>query len=97
MSQTKVSEIAISSYGVTLQLSARTLTKASKKLRTGEKTNLTKGKAPETDVAAALYIAGILENEPRTQAKVGQATGVSANTLQRRKTQFDRIWGIRKQ
>lgn len=96
MSKPNAFERSISSFGISLQLSRSTVTKASDIFKEAENASLTKGKRPEASVAAALYIAGILENEPRTLAEVGKATGVSVNTVQRYKTQLVRELSIRK-
>ena len=97
MSQNKPSEIDLHSYSVKLQLSLKTQKKTIGIISDAENAGLTVGSAPESIVAAALYIAGILENEPRTLADIGEATGVSQHTVQRQKTRLVRELSIRKQ
>ena len=67
-----------------LKLSPKTQKRAKAILVAAERTGLTARKAPASLMAAALYIAGILERERRTQQLIGQVTGVSATTIQTR-------------
>jgi transcription initiation factor TFIIB len=78
------SGVDITSYVSQLELSSKTQKRAESILVDAEKAGLTSRKAPESLVAAALYIAGILEGERRTQEKIGQVTGVSPQTIQTR-------------
>lgn len=67
-----------------LELSPKTQKRAQAILVAAERTSLTARKAPASLMAAALYIAGILEGERRTQLMIGRVTGVSTTTIQTR-------------
>ncbi len=78
----------ISSYVNQLQLSPNTKQRAEVILLDADRVGLTSSKAPESLIAAALYIACILEDERRTQKQIGQVTGVSPHTIQTRYRQL---------
>ncbi|MFW9985363.1 MAG: hypothetical protein ACFFDJ_02240 [Candidatus Odinarchaeota archaeon] len=78
----------ISSYVNQLQLSPNTKQRAEVILLDADRVGLTSRKAPESLIAAALYIACILEDERRTQKQIGQVTGVSPHTIQTRYRQL---------
>ena len=89
-------ELEISSYATPLHLSSKTQTHARDIVARAEAAGLTARKKPEAIIAAAIYIAGILEDEPHTLAEVGKVTGVSPNTVQKHKTRIVRELGISK-
>lgn len=97
MAQPSLSEMDISAFTTRLQFSPKTKTKTIAILAAAEQAEYSRGKSPKALIAAALYIAGILEDEPRSLAEIGQVTEVSQNTLQKHKTQLVRELGIRKQ
>lgn len=72
----------VTSYVSQLQLSSKTQKRAEKIISEAQKANLTSGKSPDTLVAAALYIASILEEDRRSQSEISQVTGVSLSTIQ---------------
>lgn len=78
----------ISSYVNQLQLSPNTKQRAEVILLDADRAGLTSRKAPESLIAAALYIACILEDERRTQKQIGQVIGVSPHTIQTRYRQL---------
>ncbi|MFX1318141.1 MAG: hypothetical protein ACFE9O_03250 [Promethearchaeota archaeon] len=82
MNSPEISEYDLAPYIDELRLSSKTRERAQLILIDAEQAGLTVRKAPESLMAAALYIACILENERRTQEAIGQATGVSASTIQ---------------
>ena len=88
MSLTNQSQYNISPYVNQLQLSSNTQKRAEAILFDADRVGLTSRKNPESLIAAALYIACILEDERRTQKKIGQVTGVSPQTIQTRYRQL---------
>ena len=67
-----------------LELSSSTQDQAEAILIAAEQAGLTSRKTPASLMAAALYIASILEGERRTQQVIGQVIGVSASTIRTR-------------
>jgi transcription initiation factor TFIIB len=67
-----------------LELSSSTQDRAEAILIAAEQAGLTSRRTPAGLMAAALYIASILEGERRTQQAIGQVIGVSAATIQTR-------------
>ena len=88
MSLSNQSQYNISPYVNQLQLSSNTQKRAEAILFDADRAGLTSRKTPESLIAAALYIACILEDERRTQKKIGQVTGVSPQTIQTRYRQL---------
>jgi transcription initiation factor TFIIB len=88
MKSPNISEYDLSPYIDELHLSAKTQDRAAAILMDAERAGLTLRKTPESLMAAALYIACILEKERRTQGAIAQVTGVSANTIQTRYKQL---------
>ena len=88
MKNPKISEYDLAPYVEELQLSSRTQKCAEAILVDAEQAGLTARKAPESLMAAALYIACILEGERRTQGDISQVIGVAANTIQSRYKQL---------
>ena len=71
-----------------LDLSSSTQDRAEAILIAAEQAGLASRRTPASLMAAALYIAGILEGERRTQKAIGQVTGVSTTTIQKRYRQL---------
>ena len=88
MNGLKISGYDLSPFVDELQLSSRTQKRAEAILVGAAQAGLTARKAPESLMAAALYIACILEGERRTQGDISQVIGVSANTIQSRYKQL---------
>lgn len=79
-----------------LQLSSKTQKRAEKIISEAHQANLTLRKSPDTLVAAALYIASILEEERRSQSEISKVTGVSLSTIQIRYKELVRKLNIRR-
>ncbi len=88
MKSPRISKYDLSPYVGELELSSRTRVRAAAILVDAEQAGLTARKAPESLMAAALYIACILEGERRTQGDISQVIGVAANTIQSRYKQL---------
>jgi transcription initiation factor TFIIB len=88
MALPKQTQYDITSFINQLQLSPNTQKRAEVILHDVERAGLSSRKAPESLIAAALYIACILEDERRTQKKISQVTGVSPSTIQTRYRQL---------
>jgi transcription initiation factor TFIIB len=71
-----------------LELSSSTQDRAEAILIAAEQAGLTSRRTPAGLMAAALYIAGILEGERRTQQVISKVTGVSTTTIQTRYRQL---------
>ncbi len=71
-------------FGRQLLLTSKTMKRAEHILAKADDAELTSGIRSMSLVAAALYIACILENERRTQERISQVTGVAPSTIQRR-------------
>ena len=82
MSTTSLSNYNLAPFVNELELSSRTRERAAAILIAADQAGLTERKLPASLMAAALYIAGILEGERRTQQTIGQVTGVSTTTIQ---------------
>jgi transcription initiation factor TFIIB len=96
MKQSTPVKLTISQYAAQLHLLPNTQTRAKEVIAQAETAGLTAGKNPEAIIAAALYIAGILEDDPHTLAEVAKVTGVALNTVQKHKTRIVLELGIRK-
>lgn len=83
MNSAKQSRIDLIPIGAQLLLTSKTIKRAELILAKADDAKFTSSKKPASLAAAALYIAGILENERRTQEKISQATGVAPSTIQR--------------
>jgi transcription initiation factor TFIIB len=86
----------VASYVSQLHLSPKTQKRAEKIISKAEQASLTSGKSPSTLVAAAIYIASIVEDERRSQSEISQVTGVSVTTIQIRYKELVRKLNIRK-
>jgi transcription initiation factor TFIIB len=84
----KIFDYDLSSYVDELKLSAETRKRAEAILVDAVQAGLTSRMAPESLIAAALYIACILGDERRTQEQIGQVTRVSTHTIQTRYRQL---------
>ncbi|MFX1245677.1 MAG: hypothetical protein ACFE8F_12045 [Promethearchaeota archaeon] len=89
------SKYNIKPFVTQLHLSATTQDRAEAILSDAERMCLTSKKAPESLMAAALYIACILEGERRTQKTIGQVIDVSPHTIQRCYRQLVHVLEIR--
>ena len=87
----------ISDYSNRLDFSPSTQSQAEDILLRIRESQINSKKSLNTLIAVALYIAGILENEPRTMAQISQVTGVSQGTIQKRKTKIVRDLGTRRE
>jgi len=96
MTQPAPVKLTVSPYAAQLHLSPTTQTRAKEVIAQAEAAGLTVGKKPEAIIAAALYIAGILEDEPHSLSEVARVTGVAPNTVQKHKTRIVLELGIRK-
>lgn len=67
-----------------LDLSEKTRKRTVHILRQAHHSGISSRKAPQSILAAALYIAAILENERRTQQQISEVTGTSSTTIQLR-------------
>jgi len=87
---TPKAEEYISRFASKLDIGAKVQTRARDILEKAYTMGLNSGKGPKGLVAAALYIAGILEDERRTQGDISKAIKVTEVTLRHRYTEFDR-------
>ncbi|MFX1243900.1 MAG: cyclin family protein [Promethearchaeota archaeon] len=97
MPQPESTELAITAYAIKLNLPHTTQKRAIQIFVKTTSTSFSPRKKVKAIIAATLYIAGILEEEPRTLSEVGWVTGVSPNTVQKHKTQIVHELGIRKE
>ncbi|NVM30816.1 MAG: transcription initiation factor IIB [Candidatus Helarchaeota archaeon] len=74
----------VSRFSEELQLSPHVQKEASKILGSARKKDLTIGKDPKGLAAAALYIAGVLEGERRTQRDIARVSHVTEVTIRNR-------------
>ena len=74
----------VSRFSEELQLSPHVQKEASKILGSARKKDLTTGKDPKGLAAAALYIAGVLEGERRTQRDISRVSHVTEVTIRNR-------------
>lgn len=86
----------VAPYASQLQLSSKTQKRAEEIISNAKQACLTSGKAPDSFIAAALYIASILEEERRSQSAISQVTGVSLSTIQTRYKELVRSLNIRR-
>ncbi|MHA1860008.1 MAG: transcription initiation factor IIB [Candidatus Asgardarchaeia archaeon] len=71
-------------FGAELKLSGRTLEKAIEILHEAKKARITAGKDPTGLAAAAIYIAGLLTGERRTQREIADVARVTEVTVRNR-------------
>lgn len=71
-------------FGAELSLSGRTLKKAVEILNQAKKNRITAGKDPTGLAAAAIYIAGLLTGERRTQREIAEVARVTEVTVRNR-------------
>lgn len=77
-----------------LMLNGRTVMKATEIIRQAKEQCVTIGKAPNGIAGAALYIAGILENDRRTQREIARVSRVTEVTIRNRYKDLVRSLGI---
>ncbi len=77
-----------------LMLEGRTVKKATEIIKQAKEKYVTIGKAPGGIAGAALYIAGILEDDRRTQREIAQASRVTEVTIRNRYKELVRVLGI---
>ncbi|TFG32457.1 transcription initiation factor IIB [Candidatus Thorarchaeota archaeon] len=77
-----------------LMLEGRTIKKATEIINQAKEKYVTIGKAPGGIAGAALYIAGILEEDRRTQREIAQASRVTEVTIRNRYKELVRVLGI---
>ncbi|MCD6513397.1 MAG: transcription initiation factor IIB [Candidatus Asgardarchaeum sp.] len=74
----------IPKFGQELKLSGKTLEKAIEILQEAKKARITAGKDPTGLAAAAIYIAGLLTGEKRTQREIAEVAHVTEVTVRNR-------------
>ena len=84
----------VARFGSELGLSGETQAKALELIRKFERREGTSGVAPHGVAAAAIYIAGKLMEEPRTEEEVADAAGITSVTVRNRKRQMCEVLGI---
>jgi len=77
-----------------LVLEGRTVKKATEIIRNAEEKFVTIGKDPGGIAGAALYIAGIIENDRRTQREIANISRVTEVTIRNRYKELVRVLGI---
>ena len=77
-----------------LMLEGRTVKRATEIINQAKKNYVTIGKAPGGIAGAALYIAGILEEDRRTQREIAHASRVTEVTIRNRYKELVRVLGI---
>jgi len=77
-----------------LMLEGRTVKKATEIINQAKERYVTIGKSPGGIAGAALYIAGILEDDRRTQREIAQASRVTEVTIRNRYKELVRVLGI---
>ena len=77
-----------------LMLEGRTVKKATEIIKQAKESYVTIGKAPGGIAGAALYIAGILEEDRRTQREIANASRVTEVTIRNRYKELVRVLGI---
>jgi len=77
-----------------LMLEGRTVKKATEIINQAKEKYVTIGKSPGGIAGAALYIAGILEDDRRTQREIAQASRVTEVTIRNRYKELVRVLGI---
>ncbi len=77
-----------------LMLEGRTVEKATEIINQAKENYVTIGKSPGGIAGAALYIAGILEDDRRTQREIAHASRVTEVTIRNRYKELVRVLGI---
>ena len=77
-----------------LMLEGRTVKRATEIINQAKESYVTIGKAPGGIAGAALYIAGILEEDRRTQREIAHASRVTEVTIRNRYKELVRVLGI---
>ena len=77
-----------------LVLEGRTVKKATEIITKAKEKYITMGKDPGGIAGAALYIAGILENDRRTQREIANVSRVTEVTIRNRYKELVRVLGI---
>ena len=77
-----------------LMLNGRTVMRATEIIQRAKEKHVTIGKAPNGIAGAALYIAGILEDDRRTQREIANASRVTEVTIRNRYKELVRSLGI---
>lgn len=77
----KTPEREIAQYTDSLNFSQRTLDHAVRLFRQTQKLEAISRRSIKSKIAAALYIAGVLEGERRTQKRISEVIGVSRTTI----------------
>jgi transcription initiation factor TFIIB len=77
-----------------LMLKGKTVKKATEIIKQAKESYATIGKAPGGIAGAALYIAGILEEDRRTQREIAKASRVTEVTIRNRYKELVRVLGI---
>ncbi|TFH05302.1 MAG: transcription initiation factor IIB [Candidatus Thorarchaeota archaeon] len=77
-----------------LMLEGRTVKKATEIINQAKKSFVTIGKGPGGIAGAALYIAGILEGDRRTQREIAEVSRVTEVTIRNRYKELVRVLGI---
>ena len=77
-----------------LMLEGKTVQKATEIINQAKESYVTIGKGPGGIAGAALYIAGILEGDRRTQREIAQASRVTEVTIRNRYKELVRVLGI---
>jgi len=77
-----------------LLLEGRTVKKATEIINQAKESYVTIGKGPGGIAGAALYIAGILEDDRRTQREIAEASRVTEVTIRNRYKELVRVLGI---
>ena len=84
----------VSKYCAKLNLSGKIISRAVGILNIAEKLRVTVGKTPSGLAGAAIYIAGFLEGERRTQREISVASGVTEATIRNRYKELIKITEI---
>jgi len=77
-----------------LLLEGRTVKKATEIIKEAKERYITMGKDPGGIAGAALYIAGILEDDRRTQREIANVSRVTEVTIRNRYKELVRVLGI---
>jgi transcription initiation factor TFIIB len=95
MSKQKLQDL-IKSFSTTLELKENTILKAEEISRRAEENYLVSGKKTEGSAAAVIYIAGILEDDRRSQKEIAQVASVPESTIRNRYVTIVRELKIKK-
>lgn len=90
------SEEHVRDFSSKLDMSRKTSAEAIRILRKAENKNLLSGKKKNGSAAAALYIAGILEDDRRTMQQIADAANVSESTITNRYKHLVQELGIKR-